>query len=761
MTRLFAHSAPPSAPDQPWEPLEDHLRQVADRASGFGGAFGAAALGRYAGLWHDVGKASVAFQRDVLGAGLDEAEADAEDEDGAAATAAAPRRRRVDHSTAGAQHAEWNGPPAVGRVLAYAIAGHHGHLLDWDAPGSDACLSRRLKKPIEPYTPPAGIPMASPTGAELSPTGFRVCGAEKRKPFQLAVLTRMVYSALVDADRLETEKFCDPERASLRPAETTRADVLLGQLNRFLDQLREARRAEPAPIDRHRDAVLAACRRKAALPPGVFSLTVPTGGGKTLASLAFALEHAQHHGLRRVVYALPFTSIIEQTAATFRKVFNNPQDVLEHHSSFDASSIKNHRDRITHEMAAENFDAPVIVSTNVQLFESLFASRGSTCRKLHRLAGSVIILDEAQSIPPRLLRPTLAVIEELALNYRCTFLLCTATQPAILRREDFPIGLETSTEIVDQPEDLYRSLRRVRVQRLGRLEDDAIATRLADHDAALCIVNTRKHARTLVSELINTHHCEAIHLSAAMCPAHRSDRVAEIKRRLCEGDPCRVVSTQVIEAGVDVDFPVVYRALAGFDAIAQAAGRCNREGRSLLGEVFVFETDHRPAASLRTTIDAAAALFPDHQDPLALDAIEAYFRRVYWREGQTGQRPWDTRDVMGCFAHLGRYNFREAARRFRWIDSITTPIIVPYGQGASLIDAIRLADEPDWTLLRRAQPFSVAVYGPEFAQLQENQTISPYFDGRVWVLNNPAAYDPLLGLRLDVVGLDERWLAAW
>ena len=471
----------------------------------------------------------------------------------------------------------------------------------------------------------------------------------------------------------------------------------------------------------------------------------------------------RHHGLRRVIYALPFTSIIEQTAETFRKVFDDPRGhvVLEHHSNMDPESPA--RRSLTAQMASENWDASIIVSTNVQLFESLFSAHGSTCRKLHRLAGSVIVLDEAQAVPPRLLKPVLATIDELVRNYRCSVVLCTATQPAITKREDFAIGLSNVTEIIPEPEALYRAMQRVEVFDLSHMEDDALAEKLTRHNQVLCIVNTRKHAAAQAELLQGAG--EVIHLSAAMCPQHRSECVARIKQLLKEEKPCRVISTQVIEAGVDVDFPVVYRALAGFDSIAQAAGRCNREGRQEHGKVYVFNTRHQPALSMRPQVHAASELLPDHPDPLALDAIEQYFGLVYWKHQHQGLRPWDHRDVMGCFEKGDTpedlvMNFREADRRFRWIDQQTTPVVVPYGEaGQTIVDQLRNHDEePDWRLLRRAQRFSVAVYENQLKLLQDNTLISPAFqedrEAGLWLLTNPRAYDDLLGLRFDVAGWD-------
>lgn len=744
-TPIYAHSQAGKDRDH-WEPLIDHLQAVAKTAGRYGASFGAAQLAELAGWWHDLGKASKAFQEDVLGQGEDEAEADATDRE-------APRRagrRRVDHSTAGARHAREMLPGPLGLMLAYAIAGHHGRLPDWQAEGSDATLKARLdEKHIEPIHPPPEV-ICPVDHALVPPQSFNLHEDQKRQPFQCALFTRMIFSALVDADRLETERYYDEKRAALRPTGRPNVQALLDQLNEHLRSLGRRRNGDPSPVDRHRADVLAACRAAARGKPGIYSLTVPTGGGKTLSSMVFALKHALEHGQRRVVYALPYTSIIEQNAEVFRRIFGE-ETILEHHSNLD--DAQRARRSIKAEMAAENFDSPIVVTTNVQLFESLFSARASTCRKLHRLAKSVIVLDEVQSIPPRLLRPTLAVLEELVRNYHCTLVLCTATQPALLRRADFPIGLSNVTEIVPDPESLYKAMRRVRIETVGHLPDEDLAARLGQQDQTLCIVNTRKHAAELTRRLADED--AVIHLSAAMCPAHRRDLIADTRRALQAGEPCRVVSTQVIEAGVDVDFPVVYRALAGFDSIAQAAGRCNREGRRAIGNVFLFETDHQPPRSLRPDVYAAAELLPDHPDPLSLDAIEAYFRLAYWKRSHAGQKPWDDQNVMGCFQTPTLHQFREAESRFKWIDQATTPVIVPYeDKGKRIVEHLCADEEPDWKMLRSAQRYAVAVYPNQLEILQANTVVQACHDGRFWVLTNEKAYDNLLGLRLDVAGWD-------
>jgi CRISPR-associated endonuclease/helicase Cas3 len=593
----------------------------------------------------------------------------------------------------------------------------------------------------------------------------------------MAFFTRMLFSCLVDADFLATEWFMDPRRAAARPRDSAAPAELLVRLDRYLEDKQRA--APPTPVNLRRRQVLAACREKARCAPGFFSLNVPTGGGKTLCSLAFALEHAATHNLRRVVYAIPFTSIIEQTADVFREALGDLADqVLEHHSNLalDDPARQSHRTRL----AAENFDAPLIVTTNVQLFESLFASQTSRCRKLHRLARSVIVLDEAQTLPPNLLAPTLAALDELVRNYGATVVLCTATQPAVEKRQGFPIGLEQVRSIIDDPRELHEAMKRTCIELAGRLSDREVVQRLRGHRQVLCIVNSRRHAAELFKLLDDPH---ALHLSASLCAQHRSQVIAEIRRRLdpAVNEPCRVICTQVIEAGVDVDFPVVYRAAAGLDSIAQAAGRCNREGRlqtadgrPQLGRVVVFDYQRQDYPVPKMIEDAAEhfrQIAPDHvADLLSPAAIEAYFRLHYWQQRGDDDRGWDSgrgnKSVMRCFGgedgDVLHHQFREASDAYRLIEEIQTPILVPYGErGRELIHQLQqMPDLPDPVRLRAldraAQRYTVSVHEHALHHLLDHQILLERH-GRFY-LANPAAYDERLGLTLGPVGIDAQTL---
>lgn len=748
----FAHTLEGRPPEE-WEPLEDHLRLVAGGndqfpgAAGFAAEFGAADWGRLMGLWHDLGKYSAEFQAYLRMAG--DADVDS-------------RRGSVDHSTAGAQHAAMRFRSLTGKLLAYCVAGHHGGLPDnIDARGGESGLANRLTKSICDYSVAPTELLDQPQPAKPNMDWNR---SERSRAFQASVFCRMLFSCLVDADFLATEFFMRHDRSAERPSDQPTPADLLPHLDSHLDQLQSQSRN--TRVNLARAQILSQCREKADLPPGFFSLTVPTGGGKTLSSLAFALRHAARHGLHRVIYAIPFTSIIEQNARVFREALANAGDevVLEHHSNFEPSEPADGTDHEAqtpwYRLTAENWDAPLVVTTNVQLFESLFASKPSRCRKLHRIARSVIILDECQTLPVTLLEPTLQILAELCRNYGCTVVLCSATQPAVQHRNDFCIGLTGVREIVNDPPQLYESLRRVEVTRLGKLDDGAIIERLREHEQVLCVVNTRAHAARLFTSLYDLFGDDSVfHLSAQMCAAHRTRVLDQIRNRIDprKPQPCRVISTQLIEAGVDVDFPVVYRAMTGLDAIAQAAGRCNREGRLDRGHVYIFDTDVDPRGDLRLRRDKGAEVASLHPDVMGLAAIDHYFRLIYW--SQSGERnKWDDAGVLKCFS-LNRdgphFQFREAAEKYRLIRDAQQPIIVPYRKcGRELVRRLRrLTESPGRGFDRRAQRYSVGLYDRQFNQLRENHAIAQYHE-RFWVLENDSAYDEFVGLRTDAVGFD-------
>ena len=710
--------------------LEEHLREVGRRAAANARAFGPV-WGQLAGQWHDLGKYRRGFQ-DYIRLTSD-----------AHIEGKLPRRSDKSHSAAGALHAidvlggrfGADGERA-GRLLAYVIAGHHAGLADWTAGldtrlfGTGATDSNlefaQAKSACEAAAPEL---LDLPSGFSLRDSLLALPGIQSDNPLAWSLAVRMIFSALVDADFLDTETYFDEGKALARqqfaPIATYR-DRLAAALQRKSEQVQAAGRGDD-PVMRARRAVLTNCRDAARLAHRVFSLEVPTGGGKTLSSLAFALDHAVAHGKRRVVYAIPYTSIIEQTADVFAEIFG-ADAIVEHHSQADASDGQ---ETAATRLACEKWDAPLIVTTNVQLFESLFAARTSRCRKLHNLADSVIVLDEAQLLPPEHLQPILDTLRLLVDHYGVTLLLCTATQPVLTSTQRFDPravlrGLPTPVPIVAERDALYASLERVSVDWPADLRQEVelpdVAARMARDACALSIVNTRKDAAALVAAVDIAAGTRALHLSAAMCGQHRADVITEIRARLDRRrdtgsvEALHVVSTQLVEAGVDVDFPVVYRALAGLDSIAQAAGRCNREGRlDGKGRVVVFARPlPRPLHTLRFGVQSTIAVLGDTRPSTLLPHhFERYFTLYY---NEFGSR--DAKGVVELLRNRGDFamSFRSAAEAFRLIDDEDqVSVVVPYESPnagarslAPLLARLRRGDCDRW-LLRAVQRFTVQV----------------------------------------------------
>ncbi|MEW6182558.1 MAG: CRISPR-associated helicase Cas3' [Bacillota bacterium] len=670
-----------------WHMLQTHLHDTGETAAFFARVFGAKKLAYVAGLLHDVGKYAPEFQDRLDG-----------------------RNIKVDHSTPGAVEAEKKYGP-VGRVLAYTIAGHHCGLPDWGSGVDEASLEARLKKQLNDYSAfireidlPSVKDIAFPAINPLTGEGFSA-----------QFLIRFLYSCLVDADFLDTEKALSSEKAAARCRQFP-LDKFAETLDQFLDQL--CAKVPDTAVNRKRAKVLANCREKARYAPGLFTLTVPTGGGKTLSSLSFALRHALHYGQDRVIYVIPYTSIIEQNAAVFKKLLGE-ENVLEHHSNFSypqESQAETEFENVTEigqklKLAAENWDMPIIATTNVQFFESLFAAKSSKCRKLHNVANSVIIIDEAQMIPTGFLKPCLNAVVELVANYKTTVVLCTATQPAIKRflpKEINPI------EITDDPRRLYVSFKRVRVCNVGAVSDEELAGKLAGHDQVLCIVNSKKHARLLYERI----GAGGFHLSTRMCPVHRTEVLKTIKERLKKGQICRVVSTQLIEAGVDVDFPQVYRSMAGIDSIAQAAGRCNREGLRREGHVYVFWPDKHgmPKGWLSRTASLGGMIFAHSNDPLGIDGVQEYFGSLYDVDAAELDKEGILVDIKEQERQL-RFPFRAIADKFKMIDDNTSTVVIPWNDECKKALAEAEHSRFPGVYARSLQRYGVGVYEKEFNEL--------------------------------------------
>lgn len=698
---LYAHSENASGD---WHPLERHLQETARLGERFAAAFGAGELGRAAGLLHDLGKADPEFQAYLAG----------------------QNPRGPEHSGVGAAAAlgrgYWEG-------LALVVAGHHGGL---PAPET---LKERLHRPgLEPRVARAVEflnrvnPPAPPPPPSLS------------TPLELELFLRFLFSALVDADSLDTERHFHPDRTELRLREWD-ISALCRRLEE--DQARRFGGCDLTPVNRARQEIYRACWEAAAGPQGIYRLTVPTGGGKTRSGLAFALRHAALWGKSRVIVALPYTSIIDQTAQVYREILGDDV-VLEHHSAVtweeDGDGDEWGRWR---RLAAENWDAAVIVTTTVQLCESLLGHRPGVCRKLHHLANSVLILDEVQTLPPELLGPILDVLQQLVDRYRVTLVLSTATQPALASASSpYLTGLKKEIrEMVPDPGRYFQELKRVSYD----LPPDPwpwerAAAVMLQAPQSLAIVNTKADALALLAAL---GEAEALHLSTRLCPAHRREVLREIRARLAAGRPCRVVATQVVEAGVDLDFPLVLRALGPLDRIVQAAGRCNREGRLSPEEaqVIIFRpaTGGTPPGAYRTGTEVAAALLKTGADLHDPQLYDLYFRQLYRGVNL------DKNNINSLRSAL---HYPEVAARFRLIEEDTVPLVVRWPRGHSPVDELLAALRAPTSLsprlaYRRLHPYLVTVRRRLLPEYQRRGLVQEVFPG-LWEWQG--GYDEVLGL---------------
>lgn len=714
-------------PDGSWaEPhlLNEHLKSTAELAAQFAAEFGNSDWAELCGLMHDIGKYHPDWQKYIRKeTGYFDEDAHLENYSG-----------RPTHSSAGAIHIfeKFKYSP-MAKLLAYIIGGHHSGLPDWVGQ-----LNERIKNESDIIKPILKVEEAKQLLEVAIPSSpppvFQNTVLDKE---QLHLWIRILFSCLVDADFLDTESYMYGKRDIKYKS--------LHELKELFDKYMLTKSSE-GELNKKRNEILNQCREKAELAPGFFSLTVPTGGGKTLASMGFALEHAIKYNKKRVIVAIPYTSIIEQTAEIFKSVFGDDQ-VVEHHSNLDPEK-ENSKNRI----ACENWDAPIIVTTNVQLFESLFNNRTSTSRKLHNIVNSVIILDEAQIIPTQFLKPILSVLKGLVNYFGVTVLLMSATQPALQGKigiePNIINGLENVREIIDSPDELSKTFKRVNFfipQNLNQPESwDEIAEKLQQHNQVLCIVNKRDDCR----ELHRLMPENTIHLSGYMCGEERSEVISKIKRKLEDNESIRVISTQIVEAGVDIDFPVVHRALTGLDSIAQAAGRCNRENKIKEGgKVFVFvPPTPSPPGFLRKCEDAGKAIlrnFPNTE--FTPNIYMKYFRYLYSN--------LNSFDEVDFYSHLVgdarnfEFQFKTFAEKFNMIDDKKQiSIIVRYKDSDKLIEQLKFAGASK-DLLRKLQRYIVNIPLYKFNKIRGTnyiENLSGY-----WVQSDDNLYKPGLGLIID------------
>lgn len=727
-TLYYAHTKENTLKED-WQPLKEHLVNVSKLAGEFAAKFGNKEMGEVIGLAHDIGKYSKEFQKRLFGS-----------------------KERVDHSSAGAQLMREKYRDIIGLILAYGIIGHHGGLKDYyGTKGESSTMEERLLKNIDPYYNYLKE-ITFPDHVTLNIQSL----LKSQMSFSLSFYIRMLFSCLVDADFLDTERYINKEKTVKRGVNISIED-LNDKLGAGLESMKKDKKL--TKINQIRNEVQSDCLRAAEDEPGMFTLTVPTGGGKTLSSAAFALKHAKKYGLERIIYVIPFTSIIEQNASVFR-TFLGDENILEHHSNVDyreeldsehyTRSLQEERWRL----AAENWDIPFVVTTSVQFFESLYHHKTSKCRKLHNLAKSVIIVDEAQSIPIDYFKLCLEGLKELSRSYGSSVVLCTATQPYI---DQFFIEEKKPREIISRPVKLYEECKRVDVEYLHNISDEELSQRLLDNKKVLCIVNTKRHAHILYKKVSEISSEGIYHLSTHMYPEHRREVLDKIRNRLKTEKRCIVISTSLIEAGVDISFPCVYRSLTGIDSIVQAAGRCNREGESkdehgnkTNGTVYVFESSEMhaiPKGWMSYTASIGKEILSRYEDPISLNAIEEYFKQLFSRDSTV-------LDKKGIFEEYNKnllhYNFKELSEKLTLIDSPTHPIIIQNKiEARNWIKELKFAQYP-LSIVRKLQKFMVNVYSYELEKMKNDQSVVLVQDGLYALDVDDSLYSDSEGLKIEV-----------
>lgn len=702
---------------------DEHNEAVAEMASSFAASFGFDDLGRIMGLLHDKGKEQEEWQKYLQGVtGFNKDYANIKN---------GPHHAYVGAVIAQKQY------PQIAPLIAQPIAGHHRGLYDY----CDYIEETKVE-----------IPQDVTINKVLS---YRMPKLPKLERYDLHHIVRMLFSCLVDADSLDTEEFMNPEQAKLRGSHTSMSE-LLKMLELYLVKLKM--NAPDTEVNRIRNYVQEQCIKESQDECGFYSLTVPTGGGKTLASVLWALHHAVKNNLQRIIIAIPYTSIIVQTAATLKHIFGD-QNVLEHHSNVNPEEIKNKELRERIQLATENWDYPIIVTTNVQLFESLFSNKRSDCRKLHNIAKSVIIFDEVQTLPLGFYKPIVDTFKTFQRLFGTSILFTTASQPILSGRIEGanPIvsfnSLQSVHEIIPQSAKLHEKLRRVDLQFMkGAKSYDEVAEELSNHKQVLCIVNTRRDAKELYERLPKEGIC--LHLSRMMCPAHVSLTINQIKEALKSqsNQPIRVIATQLIEAGVDIDFPVVFRQEAGLDSILQAAGRCNREGKLDLCTTYVFSLSKEhplPPGFIMQTNNARLGM-GQHHDWFAPEAMNSYFKQLHSRIDNFDEKQ------MQELLYKQECEFEEAANRFHLIDDQSISVIVNWNGSIHLYNEL-IKLEPSYSLMKKLAQYSVNVRERDFKKLQSMNAIDEPFEN-IYAIINPNYYNTDTGLSLSNQWLEETYI---
>ena len=707
---------------------DEHSLEVAERAERFTQEIGMSGWGRFLGGLHDKGKEKYDFQTYIRMMNEMPTKTNTYHDKTHAYVGALLARKLF---------------PAGYPFVAYALAGHHAGMPDY------LSLEELLKKPLPTEVSLDNLP-------EYPELPVALLGSMRGNPYMLNHLLRMLYSCLVDADYLDTECFMLQKQARLRGNQTRLSELLL-RLEVHLKLLAE--QSLDTPVNRIRKQVQDACRQSAERPVGVYSLTVPTGGGKTLASMLWALLHAVKHGKKRIILSIPYTSIITQTAAVLRQIFGEG-NVLEHHSNLQLGEQEVDEDSaLRKKLATENWDFPIIVTTNVQLLESMYASHPAACRKLHNLANSVVLFDEAQTLPGERLQPIVDALKTYQQLFGVSLLFTTASQPTLEGvREGHAetlLGFDRIEEIIPASWNLHEQLKRVRLHfREDAMDYESIAFELMQQHRVLCIVNTRKDAVEIFSRLSDSEEGALhFHLSRMMCAEHLDKNLQEIKEALKrdESTSIRVVSTQLVEAGVDIDFPVVYRQEAGLDSVLQAAGRCNREGKlSKYGwtEVFRIKGRNVPLGTLNFANQARLNM-SEPADWFAPKAMTDYFTHFYQliptfdRQEEVKGLKWNIKQSLYSPQKL---MFDTADQAFRLIDSKGYSVVVNYGESLNLIRRLE-SGELDATLFRKLNRYTVQLTERDFKEFLSTGMLEAV--NGLYLLKDSAQYDDKVGLKGD------------
>ncbi len=692
-----------------------HSTGVSKLCAQFADEFNMASWGHVLGMLHDKGKESNAFQQHIRKVSGYEPDCEVTGDTHHAYVGGIVARRIYGQS--------------ADNFFVNQIVSHHTGLHDYDE------IEKILKK---------DIPAEIDTDVEKEVLNKTLLVPHANDFHHLA---RMLFSCLVDADYLDTEGFMDNESCRLRQ---DKADLkaLLPLLESRLNSLKS--QTGNSEINVIRNQVQEQCTRKADSPIGFYSLTVPTGGGKTLSSLLWAMMHAVRHGQKRVIIAIPYTSIIMQTASVLRSIFGD-ENVLEHHSNINPEGIKDETLREKMKLATENWDYPIVVTTNVQLFESMFANKPSDCRKLHNIANSVIVLDEVQTLPTDYLQPIVDALNTYNRLFKVSVLLTTASQPILSGliegcnpKASFS-GIGNIEEIIPKEFRLHDQLRRVQlsIDNDGKSYDE-IAEKLVHHKRVLCIVNTRKDAQEIYKRL--PQEGITLHLSKNMCPVHISETIVMLKDFLRdeEQDIIRVVSTQLIEAGVDIDFPVVYRQEAGLDSVLQAAGRCNREGKNGMSTTYVFSLtkEHTLPRGDMQAANQARLCLDTTSDWFAPSTMTEYFRQLYCRK-----ESFDNKDIKHYLYNPKEICFATGAKAFRLIEDSGIPVVVCWKDSMDLVHQI-LQGGLSYTLMKKLAQYTVNIYQTDFKKLLNMGVVSEKKEG-LFVVEYQQQYDPNLGLLTD------------